>query len=433
MSEWRRVHLRDVVNNASRSFDFREKSAVIFINTGDVLNGQFLHCDLSEVETLPGQAKKAIRRGDILYSEIRPGNGRHSLVRGVLNEYVVSTKFMVLESGSDVLPEFLYHVLKSPACEAAFKLIAESRSGTFPQITFDSVGHYEFQLPSQPEQQAIAYILGTFDDKIELNRRMNETLEAMARAIFQSWFVDFDPVRAKASGASTDSICQRLSLTPELLALFPDSFEDSELGDIPLGWRVSPLGELSSYLSRGLSPKYLEEGGVCVLNQKCIRNGKVSTASARRHDPAQRSIAGRELTKGDILVNSTGTGTLGRVAQVMALEEPTIVDSHVTVVRANQIACAPSYLCLTLMERQAEIEALGEGSTGQTELSRARLAALKVLTPPVSLMNAFDVRIEAFREASSRNDRQNITLAATRDSILPRLLSGELLTSEATA
>jgi len=200
-----------------------------------------------------------------------------------------------------------------------------------------------------------------------------------------------------------------------------------------LGWRVSPLGELSSYLSRGLSPKYLEEGGVCVLNQKCIRNGKVSTASARRHDPAQRSIAGRELTKGDILVNSTGTGTLGRVAQVMALEEPTIVDSHVTVVRANQIACAPSYLCLTLMERQAEIEALGEGSTGQTELSRARLAALKVLTPPVSLMNAFDVRIEAFREASSRNDRQNITLAATRDSILPRLLSGELLTSEATA
>jgi len=90
-------------------------------------------------------------------------------------------------------------------------------------------------LPPMEVQEQIAKVLGGLDDKIELNRCMNETLEAMARAIFQSWFVDFDPVRAKASGESADAICQRLGLTPELLALFPDSFEDSELGEIPLG------------------------------------------------------------------------------------------------------------------------------------------------------------------------------------------------------
>ncbi len=298
--------------------------------------------------------------------------------------------------------------------------------GSRRALTKAHIESFEIPLPPIDEQRVIAKILGTLDDKIELNRRMNETLEAMARAIFQSWFVDFDPVRAKASGESADSICQRLGLTPDLLALFPDSFEDSELGEIPMGWEVSPLADLSSYLSRGISPKYLDEGGICVLNQKCIRDGKVSMASARRHDPAQRSISGRELATGDILVNSTGMGTLGRVAQVMALDESTIVDSHVTVVRANPIACAPSYLSLTLMVRQAEIEALGEGSTGQTELSRARLAALKVLTPPVNLMNAFEVRVTGFREASSRNDRQRLTLAAARDTLLPKLLSGEL-------
>ncbi len=99
-------------------------------------------------------------------------------------------------------------------------------------------------LPNVEEQQRVARILEALDDKIELNRRMNKTLEAMARAIFQSWFVDFDPVRAKASGESPDSICQRLGLTPELLALFPGSFEDSELGEIPAAWRVGSLDEV---------------------------------------------------------------------------------------------------------------------------------------------------------------------------------------------
>ena len=94
------------------------------------------------------------------------------------------------------------------------------------------MSQYPIPLPPIAEQRAIAHILGTLDDKIELNRRMNETLEAMARAIFKSWFVDFDPVRAKMEGR------QPPGLSPELAALFPDSFEDSELGEIPAGWKA---------------------------------------------------------------------------------------------------------------------------------------------------------------------------------------------------
>jgi type I restriction enzyme S subunit len=104
-----------------------------------------------------------------------------------------------------------------------------------------SLKNIELALPPLKYQKAAAHILGTLDDKIELNRRMNETLEAMARAIFKSWFVDFDPVRAKISGEPPESICRRLGLTLEMLELFPDRFQESELGEIPEGWTIATM------------------------------------------------------------------------------------------------------------------------------------------------------------------------------------------------
>src|SRR5439155_25846396 len=128
------------------------------------------------------------------------------------------------------------YFLRSP--EGQHQLLANSSQTGVPAIASptSAVKAIEVPCPPLPEQRAIAQILGTLDDKIELNRRMNETLEAMARAIFKSWFVDFEPVRAKASGEPPKSICRRLGLTPDLFDLFPDSFQPSELGDIPDDW-----------------------------------------------------------------------------------------------------------------------------------------------------------------------------------------------------
>ncbi|MDF3054870.1 MAG: hypothetical protein K0Q74_777, partial [Gammaproteobacteria bacterium] len=201
------------------------------------------------------------------------------------------------------------------------------------------VEKYIFQLPPLNEQRVIAEILGTLDDKIELNRKMNKTLEAMAQALFKSWFVDFD-------GIAREDMCE------------------SEMGLIPIKWSVLPLVEVTSYLNRGLSPKYTEKEGVLVLNQKCIRNNFVDFTKARRHDNVLKKITGRELQIGDILVNSTGVGTLGRVAQILHLPENAIVDSHVTVVRASSTVTS-NFLGLNLLGRQEQIEAMGEGTTGQ--------------------------------------------------------------------
>ena len=280
--------------------------------------------------------------------------------------------------------------------------------------------HFYYHSPPLPEQQAIASILGSLDDLIEENRRMNETLEAMARAIFKDWFVDFGPVRAKMEGRTP-------YLAPEIWDLFPDRLDDEEK---PVGWEFYALKQLTSYLSRGLSPKYVENDGVLVLNQKCIRNNAVDFTKARRHDHTLKCINGRELLIGDILVNSTGVGTLGRVAQILHLPEPTTADSHITVVRASS-PVTPNFLGLALLGRQDQIEALGEGSTGQTELSRIQLGNLLILLPSTETILQFDLITKPLRSQFSLNLLGNELLASVRDFLLPKLISGEIRVRDA--
>lgn len=371
------------------------------------------------------------QNGDTLIARITPclENGKTAFIAGLPEGVVAhgSTEFIVVAGRSGESDDlFAYYLARSPDFRRYAIGQMEGTSGR-QRVPTVAVENFTTRLPLLSEQRAIAHVLGALDDKIELNRRMNETLEAITLTIFKSWFVDFDPVRAKASGESPESICHRLGLTPDCLDLFPQRLaDDSELGEIPEGWDVKRLDKITSYLSRGISPKYIVGGGVLVVNQKCVRDGRVDLSKARRHDPAQRNIADRFLEVGDVLVNSTGVGTLGRVAQVLGIQEPTIVDSHVTVVRANSDLVSWNYLGVALQRRQAEIEALGEGSTGQTELSRARLAALPVLLPPKPLRDHFDEVVLGLRFQTKRNDEQNLTIASVRDTLLPKLISGEL-------
>ena len=315
-----------------------------------------------------------------------------------------------------------------------------------PLLNQQILNNIDISVPVRDYRIAIAHILGTLDDKIALNSQINNTLEEMAQAIFKSWFVDFEPVKAKISAnevgedplraamraisGKTDIELERLPIKAltqlqATAALFPEELEESESGELPKGWEVRGLDNVTCYLSRGISPKYVDSGGVLVLNQKCIRDNIVDSSKARRHDPDLRKVDGRELLLGDVLVNSTGVGTLGRVAQVLDLNETTIVDSHVTVVRASE-SITWNYLGMELLRRQSEIEALGEGSTGQTELSRGKLAGLRLLLPPKEILSRFDSLTTPLREQLACNLRQNLFYAEIRDTLLPKLLSGEL-------
>lgn len=173
-------------------------------------------------------------------------------------------------------------------------------------------------------------------------------------------------------------------------------------------WRDQPLSNLCSYINRGSAPAYVQSGGILVLNQKCVRDQRVSFAEARRTDTLQKPVnPERMLQPFDILVNSTGVGTLGRVAQVSSLPEPATVDSHVTLVRPDPASVHPRYLGYAVRSFEPEIEALGEGSTGQTELARGRLADFTVPVPPVGeqaaiarILGTLDDKIELNRRMS---------------------------------
>lgn len=344
--------------------------------------------------------------------------GRKGAYRGV---HFSRKPFFVIDTAYYVVPKaeldmrWLYYAM------IHHKLGEIDDGSPIPSTTRAAVYPRELEVPGIDEQKAIGAVLGSLDDKIELNQQMNDTLEAMARAIFRSWFSDFDPVRAKMEGREP-------GLVADVTALFPD-FMDDESG-VPDGWQYAPLSELASELRRGIAPKYIEQGGVCVVNQRCIRDRKVSFDASRRHDVQQRAIDGRELNVGDILVNSTGVGTLGRVGQVWALTETTVADSHVTIVRARD-GITSIYLGQNLLSREAEIEALGEGSTGQTELSRTRLGELLILVPSGPVLDAFDKFTDPFLKRIAANDEESRTLASLRDLLLPKLISGEVRIGDA--
>ena len=398
------------------------EDGVPVVPTEAIRNRQIDHSVLPKIS--PGKAEELARHrlelGDILFA--RRGvqaTGHIGCVREAEDGFLCGTgaiRLRVRRGGSSVNPDFLSHVLANPASVEWFKFHAIG--ATMPNLNEGIIRSFPLQIPPLPEQLAIAHILGTLDDKIELNRRMNETLEAMARALFKSWFVDFLPVRAKAEGRNP-------GLPKPLADLFPNSFEDSDLGEIPKGWAVSPLRDLAGYLSRGIGPAYVNVGGICVLNQKCVRDRRVDFSKARRHDPSKKSSEGRTLRVLDILVNSTGVGTLGRIAQLWDLPESAIVDSHVTVIRTAE-GIDPWFLGIALIGREADVEALGEGSTGQTELSRTRLGELTCLAPPAELQSSFGHLVEPVLSRLSANERATITVAALRDTLLPKLISGEL-------
>lgn len=187
-SEWREVKLGDVVDTISNRHKF-DKDEIVLINTSDVLEGKVLNHEYVKNVNLKGQFKKSFQKNDILYSEIRPQNKRFAYIDFQSDDYVASTKLMVLRKKNETITtSFLYQILKSDDLINELQVIAESRSGTFPQITYNELSRMKIKLPPLDEQKAIAHILSTLDDKIEVNNQINKTLENMAQAYFDDMF-----------------------------------------------------------------------------------------------------------------------------------------------------------------------------------------------------------------------------------------------------
>ena len=315
---------------------------------------------------------------------------------------------VILKSGAEADARFIYFLLCS--AEYRHEVFASSTGTTVKHTSPDRIGQFRLHLPPLPEQRAIAHILGTLDDKIELNRRMNETLEAMARALFKSWFVDFDPVRAKMAGDDT-------GLPPHIAALFPDRLVDSELGEIPAGWEASTLGKHVNIfdskripLSRaerekrqGIYPYHGATGVMDHVNDYLFdgiyllvgEDGSVSDA---------RGLAVTQYVWGKLWVNNH--------AHVLQGKSP-VGTEHV-------------YLHL-------HFEPVLPFVTGavQPKLSQGRMKKIPFVYPDAPLCAAFNRMLAPLFEKVRASNVEAQSLASLRDTLLPKLISGELRVRDA--
>lgn len=310
---------------------------------------------------------------------------------------------------------FLRYSLINPPMQSRLLSLA-SAGATRNALTKAMIESLTIVAPSLEEQRAIAHILGTLDDKIELNRKMNETLETMARTLFKSWFVDFDPVRAKIEGRDT-------GLPPEIADLFPDSFEDSELGEVPKGWGVHPLPNLievnpTRSLRKNVIAPYLDMANMPV----------------RGHSPSEiidRAFgSGMKFLNGDTLVaRITPCLENGKTAYVDFLK-----DGQVGWGSTEYIVLRPKFpipeeyaYCLARSDvfREFAIQSM-TGSSGRQRVPAESLSHYLLTAPPQPIAKSFGVLVRPLFERARDAANESRTLAALRDALLPKLLSGEV-------
>ena len=305
------------------------------------------------------------------------------------DRYVISQSQFRVRCNDKVLPEYLVYYFHTPIGQ--HKLLSNASQVGVPALarpssTFQQI---EVVLPELSIQKCVVEIISTIQKKIVNNQELNDNLMQQAVTIFKSWFVEYSPF---------------------------DGIEPKE-------WETVNLEKITSLISRGIAPKYSDNSDQIVINQKCIRNHMIDLSQARTHTP--KVINEKWLRFGDLLINSTGDGTLGRAAQVWFQPQNITVDSHVTVVRPAKENLI-FYIGLWGVLHEREIESLHTGSTGQTELPRERVKALELHLPDNGTLDRFNTLIAPMAAAIVSKQNENNKLATLRDALLPKLMSGEI-------
>lgn len=321
--------------------------------------------------------------------------------------------------------DYLLYAMQSEPVQA--QLRGRASGTTVVGIKQSELRKITLDLPSFDEQVEVAAVLRSLDDRIDLLRQTNATLESIAQALFKSWFIDFDPVRAKAEGREPEGMDAKTA------ALFPSEFEESALGLIPKGWRIRAFGELSESIFSGGTPDtrrpeywsgtlpWFSSGEtretVVIETEKCITQAAIENSTTRL------------AMRGDVLVASAGQGLTRGQTSYCALD--TYINQSVVCVRANLKLTTPAWIFYNLARRYEELRGISDSHSIRGSLTTKLLASLRVLSPPPPLSQRFGETADLLLVAQADHRRRARTLARVRDTLLPRLISGKLRAHEA--
>jgi len=391
---------------------------------GRWVSGKFVFVSQEKADNLKANIA---RPGDLVFTQ-RGTIGQVAIVPPApFDTYLLSQsqmKFTPDNTKTDV--KFLYYFFTSQEQQEYIRQNA-IQTGV-PHTNLEHLRNTPLALPPLPTQHAIARILGSLDVKIELNRQMNETLEAMARAIFQSWFVDFDPVRAKAGGRHPSGMDE------ETAALFPSEFEVVDGREVPKGWRILSLGDLCS-LDKGVSYKgdFLSNEGTTMINLGCFTGeGNFSIDNLKFYTGEYRD---RHIVKpGDIVIANTDITqkrvVLGSPAIVPSFDQfaHCIFTHHVYAIRfKKEFENFNYFVYFSLLNPEFRERAIGF-ATGTTVLALPRDTVLEhsFVMPDDRIIQIFNGKIKTVFSMIYNNIQQSRTLAQIRDALLPKLMSGEI-------
>jgi type I restriction enzyme, S subunit len=407
-NEWRKAKLGEVVDSISQKHLF-DTDKIILVNTSDILEGKVLNHKYVPNKNLRGQFKKAFKKSDILYSEIRPRNKRFAYIDFDAKDYVASTKLIVLRKKNvDITSDFLYQVLKSDYVINRLQHIAESRSGTFPQITFTELSKLEISLPPLQEQKAIADTLSSLDDKIELNNKINSILEQISKAIFKHWFIDFEFPNEEGKPYK----------------LSGGEFVDSEFGKIPKGWKICRLLDCGKVICGKTPPKSVKNyfGGYMPFvkipdmhsNIFIIKTEDSLTEQGKRFQvnktiPSETIIVSCIATVGLVSITSSEAQTNQQINSLIPFCKSSLY-----------------YLYFRLKDLKNYFKTIGSSGSATLNINTTIFSNIKVIMPKNDILEKFNDMVSPIFNYILANSKENITLTKIRDTLLPKLITGKI-------
>ena len=373
---------------SSISDTYREKkNMVTLINTSDVLEGRVLNHERVPNSNLKGQFKKTFQRDDILYSEIRPQNRRFAYVDFSPIDYIASTKLMVIRAKKDVVsPKYLYYFLKNTSTVAELQLLAETRSGTFPQITFSEVANLTIPVPSLAVQEVIVQTMQCLEDKITCNEQINDNLEQQAQSYFQELFVD--------------------NADPE--------------------WAIGTISDLGTVVGGSTpskaKPEYYTESGIAWITPKDLSINKSKFVSHGENDITELGLKNSSaaiMPEGTVLFSSRAP--IGYIA--IAAGDVTTNQGFKSVVPKPEIGTP--FVYFFLKNTLPVIEGMASGSTFK-EVSGSTMKNVPAVIPDAETLAKFSDFCAPIFAQQRILEEQNQSLATLRDNLLPKLMSGEI-------
>jgi type I restriction enzyme S subunit len=392
---WRQCTIGDVCDTISNTYNSNAQQ-VVLINTSDVLEGKVLNHIYIPNENLKGQFKKTFEEGDILYSEIRPQNKRYAYIDFAPINYIASTKLMVIRNKNIVKSKYLYYFLQSDKIISELQMLAETRSGTFPQITFNELSKLSIKIPPLPEQDRIISILDSICKKIDINQQINDNLEEQAKALFKSWFVDFEPFKG-------------------------GKFVDSELGLIPKGWST---GTIYSYIDVIYGAPYKS----ALFNDKKQGLPLIRIRDLKTYTP-------QYYTK-EVLPNTEYVECGDIIAGMDAEFIPHIWRGEKGVLNQRLCKFVPKYdyvskyyIYSLVYPKLAFVQSYKVGTT-VSHLGKADIDRFKVIVPPEDIIMQYSKIVNSYFAEIVKVSNENQILSSLRDTLLPKLMSGELSVEE---